>query len=94
MQETITPPKKLSGVQRAIIAAGGQAALARLVSEHSGIEIDPPHVAWWVKVDYVPTKYILAVSRATGIAVEDLLPETPKKKRSDAGHQRVPDDQH
>lgn len=68
---------KISGIQMAIINAGGQSALARALSA-AGIErIAQRTVSDWAKKGYVPTRCVRAVSEITGIPLGDLLRKTP-----------------
>jgi DNA-binding transcriptional regulator YdaS (Cro superfamily) len=48
---------------------GDQAKLARLIG------VSQPLLSYWLKVGQIPVHQIYFVSRKTGIAEEDLLPE-------------------
>lgn len=57
-----------TGIARAVEAAGGQSALARLLDG-----ITQQAVQQWERAGYVPTGRVAAVSRLTGVAAVDLL---------------------
>lgn len=81
MQETkFTVAENLSGIQRAIIAAGGtQAMLAeRLVQ--AGDRVDQSLISRWLAAGYVPTRRAILVSHVTDIPIADLL--KPRKARN------------
>lgn len=68
MTEHIETPVKLTGIARAVEAAGGQSALARLLED-----VTQQAVQQWERAGYVPTGRVAAVSRLTGVAAVDLL---------------------
>jgi TorA maturation chaperone TorD len=60
----------LSALERAIAAAGGQSALARLIGKSQG------HVWHWLKVaKRVPAEAVLAIETATGVPRHELRPD-------------------
>jgi len=60
----------LSALERAIAAAGGQSALARLIGKSQG------HVWHWLKVGKrVPAEAVLAIEGATGVPRHELRPD-------------------
>lgn len=65
----------MSGIARAVLKAGGQAALARLLTKGTKTPFNPIAVYHWATKGYVPAKHVKAVSRVTGIPIKDLLPE-------------------
>lgn len=67
--------KKLTGIDRAVIAAGGQKELARMLSEASGRTVHFRSVTYWKQQGYVSMPYIRYVSRLTGVPIEDLIDE-------------------
>ena len=79
-----TVSEKLSGIDRAILFAGGQHALNLLLSAQTDFRITDRAVGKWQDNGYVSTRCVLAVSLITGVPVEDLVRPTPRKRRSDA----------
>jgi DNA-binding transcriptional regulator YdaS (Cro superfamily) len=59
---SLTPPMK------AVLAAGGQADLAR------ALKISPQAVQQWVEAERIPLKRILQVEQATGVSRSELCP--------------------
>jgi DNA-binding transcriptional regulator YdaS (Cro superfamily) len=56
----------MTGIERAIQALGGQAALA------AACGVTQPAVSRWVRQGYVPRRRWTLVAYATGVGVEDL----------------------
>lgn len=67
MTEHIETPVKLTGIARAVEAAGGQSALARL------LDVSQQAVQQWLLAGYAPTSRVATISIATGVAAVDLL---------------------
>jgi len=66
MTEHIETPVK-TGIARAVEAAGGQSALARL------LDVSQQAVQQWLLAGYAPTSRVATISIATGVAAVDLL---------------------
>ena len=64
--------KAFAALEEAADKMGGRSSLSRKLLE-SGIKISPQSVANWKRV---PMKYVRAVSEATGVSVQALMPET------------------
>ncbi len=60
-------PETKTGIARAVEAAGGQSALARL------LDVSQQAVQQWLLQGYVPTGRVADMSRLTGVAAVDLL---------------------
>lgn len=73
---------ELTGIQRAILAAGTQAHLAFLISQALGTSVGQGRVGDWLAKGYVPTKRAMIVARLTSVPIEDLIRQTPRKKRN------------
>lgn len=58
-----------SALERAIKAAGGPAALARICSQH------PQAVSRWRREGQPPAKHCLAIEAATGVTRYELRPD-------------------
>ena len=70
----------LTGIQRAIIAAGGtQAMLADRLLE-AGERVDQSLISRWLAHGYVPTRRAIIVAQVTQIPIADLL--KPRKARN------------
>ena len=68
--DSLSDPGSLSALERAIAAAGGQSALARLIGKSQG------HVWHWLKVGKrVPAEAVLAIEGATGVPRHELRPD-------------------
>lgn len=75
-------PDELSGINRAIAAAGSQVALAAALSVRSGDKVLQSTISRWVSRGGVPGWHAADVSEITGVPIADLLKKTPRKKRS------------
>lgn len=56
----------MTGIEKAIKAAGTQTALAAL------IETTPQRVSEWARLGYVPSSRIVPIARATGVSPDEL----------------------
>lgn len=71
---------ELSGIERAIRAAGTQAHLSFLASQASGQTISQGRISDWRMRGYVPADRAPVIAKVSGIPLEDLL-RKPKTKR-------------
>ncbi|HHW4673883.1 helix-turn-helix domain-containing protein [Xylella fastidiosa] len=64
-----------SPIKRAVVVAGGQSALARLLSVN-GKSVKQGHVwAWLNRYRHVPAEYVLKIEALTGVSRYDLRPD-------------------
>lgn len=77
--------EKLSGIERALIHAGSNQRLIQLLLRKADLQISERAVSYWRKVGYVPTVYVLAVAKVTGVPIEDLVRKRPRIRRPN-GH--------
>lgn len=67
--------KPFAALQRAIDTAGGQAALARVLSTESRT-VKQGHVwSWLNRTRKVPAEYVLPIESHTGVSRHDLAPD-------------------
>lgn len=59
----------MKAIERAVKAAGGQSALARVM------KVSPQLVYFWQKKGQVPVKHVLAMEKLTGVSRYDLRPD-------------------
>jgi ATP-dependent protease HslVU (ClpYQ) ATPase subunit len=72
---------QISGIQRAIDAAGTQTELARRISELAGRKIPQARISEWLDLGYVPRRKVALVSEVTGIPVADLERKTKRTRK-------------
>lgn len=67
---------KAKGIDLAIRAAGGQAALARALAQRTGKPVRQGHIWAWLHRTYrVPAEYVLEIERVTGVSRHELRPD-------------------
>ena len=65
----------ISPIEQAVINAGGQSALARILSTETRA-LKQGHVWAWVnRGNPVPAEFVLAIETATGVSRHDLRPD-------------------
>jgi hypothetical protein len=70
---------ELSGIECAVRSAGGQTALAAMLTKKIGRHLHRESVSLWVHRGYVPPEHSHAISELTGIPVAELIkPFKPK----------------
>jgi hypothetical protein len=73
--------RKLTGIERAVVIAGGQSRLANLISKLvPGSRVKQPHVRYWLVKGHVSARSAQTVSFITGVPVADLLKQKPEPK--------------
>lgn len=76
---------EISGIMRAVLAAGSQTALAAQISSLAGRKISQSRVSEWLDKGYVPRARSVLVSQATGIPVVDLERKSKRKGSTNGG---------
>lgn len=69
----------IDALKRAIAAAGGQVALAKIL----GLKSQGSISNWIHRNERVPAEHVLAIERATGVSRHDLRPDIyPRERRN------------
>lgn len=71
-------------LEKAVVAAGGQTALARKLTQITGKKYRQSVIGNWLTRERVPAESTIPVEKATGISRHDLRPDIYPREEVDA----------